>query len=103
MHSCVHVFIVQPCTEYILCANPSGTCIPLWQTENNYNKVAIATRFKTYFEGNGKSAKDFKSDDRNSQVMIGTDLHFKDCSWSNVEDRFGEGGSVGVGVMMVPK
>lgn len=35
--------------------------------------------------------------------MIGTDLHFKDCSWSNVEDRCGEGGSVGVGVMMVPK
>lgn len=28
--------------------------------------------------------------------MIGTDPHGKDCSWSDAEDRLGEGGSVGV-------
>lgn len=35
--------------------------------------------------------------------MTGADPHGKDCSQSNVEDRFGEGGSVGVRIMMVPK
>lgn len=35
--------------------------------------------------------------------MIGTDPHGKDCSWSDAEDRFGEGGIVGVRLAMVPK
>lgn len=36
-------------------------------------------------------------------MKIGADPRGKDCSWSNVEDRFGEGGSGGVRVRMVPK
>lgn len=51
-----------------------------------------------YSEGNGKSLQDFKE-----EVVIETDLCIQDCSWSYVEDRFGEGGSVGGRVIMVPK
>lgn len=34
---------------------------------------------------------------------MGSELRFKDCSWSKAEDRPGEGGSAGVRVTMVPK
>ena len=33
--------------------------------------------------------------------MIGTDLHFEGCSGNDMEDRFGEGGNVGMREMMV--
>lgn len=55
IHVSIYLFVIQPLTEYVLCASHSETPIPMWKREDNYNRVATATRFKTYSEGNGKS------------------------------------------------